>query len=60
MAVITFDIEKNSVSVLVEKNDVIHIKEGNVMTIQSASKESAGKIFVNDKTYLCMVRGERG
>lgn len=60
MAVITFDVEKDSISVLVEKNDVIHIKEGNVMTIQSASQESVGKILVNDKTYLCMVRGERG
>ena len=60
MAVITFDIEKDSVSVLVEKTDAVYTKDGNVVTVGSASQDIAGKIYVNDKIQLCMVRGERG
>lgn len=60
MAVITFDVNKNSISVLVEKTDAIHTKDDNVLTVGSASQDTAGKIYVNGAVQLCMVRGERG
>ena len=59
MAVIVFDYDKNSVSVLVEKTDVIHDKKGNETVISSAKNISAGKVFVNGNINLCMIRGER-
>lgn len=60
MAVITFDIEKDSVSVLVEKTDAVYTKDGNIITVGRASQDVAGKIYVNGEIQLCMVRGERG
>lgn len=47
MAVITFDTEKNSVCVLIEKTDLIHVKDGNTVEISNGSKHLPGKLFVN-------------
>jgi hypothetical protein len=59
MAVITFDTEKNSVCVLVEKSDLIHIKDDSVVEISSASKHTVGKVFVNGEIDTLVIRGER-
>lgn len=59
MAVITFDTEKNSVCVLIEKTDLIHIKEDNVVEISNGSKHLSGKVFVNGEIQTTIIRGER-
>ena len=59
MAVITFDTEKNSVCVLVEKSDIIHMKDDNVVEISSGSKHLSGKVFVNGEINTLVLRGER-
>lgn len=59
MAVITFDTEKNSVCVLVEKSDIIHTKEDNVVEISPGSKHLSGKVFVNGEIQTLILRGER-
>lgn len=59
MAVITFDIDKQTVSVLVEKTDLIHNREGNTTEIGSGKKYTVGKVFINGDINLCMIRGER-
>jgi hypothetical protein len=59
MAVITFDVEKNSVCVLVEKSDIINTKEDNIVEVSSGAKHVSGKIFVNGEIDACIVRGER-
>lgn len=59
MAVITLDVEKNTVTVLVEKSDLVHYVEDNLITVASGSKYTIGKTFVNGEINLCMIRGER-
>lgn len=59
MAVITFDTEKNSVCVLIEKTDLIHIKDENVVEISNGSKHLPGKVFVNGEVQATVIRGER-
>lgn len=59
MAVITFDTEKNSVCVLVEKNDSIHMEDGSTVEISSGSKYLSGKVFVNGEIQTLVIRGER-
>lgn len=61
MAVITLDAANNTVTVLVEKTDLVHEhdRENNLVVIGSGSKHTVGKIFANGEVKLCMVRGER-
>lgn len=59
MAVITFDAEKNSVCVLVEKSDIIHMKDDTVVEISAGSKHLSGKVFVNGEINTLVMRGER-
>ena len=59
MAVITFDIEKNSVSILVEKSDMVSYLEDGMLVIGSGSKYTAGKVFANGECSVCIIRGER-
>ena len=59
MAVITLDADKNSVCVLVEKSDSIHIKNDNMVEISSGSKHLSGKVFVNSEIQTLVIRGER-
>lgn len=59
MAVITFDLDSNTVSALVEKTDRICNKKGSTTEICGAHTYSAGKVFVNGEIGLCMIRGER-
>ena len=59
MAVITFDTEKNSVCVLVEKSDLIHIKDDSAVEISNGSKHTVGKVFINGEINTLMIRGER-
>ncbi len=59
MAVITFDIDKNTVSVLVEKTDKVHIKEKGSIELNKGDQYPVGKIFVNGEIETCIIRGER-
>ena len=59
MAVITLDAAKNTVTVLVEKTDLVHEREDNMLVVGSGSKHTVGKVFANGEVKLCMVRGER-
>ena len=59
MAVITFDVEKNTISILVEKTDVVNYKEDNIIETGSGAKYIVGKVFANGEVNICMVRGER-
>ena len=59
MAVITLDAAKNTITVLVEKTDLVHEKDDNVIVVGSGSKHTIGKIFANGEVNICMVRGER-
>jgi len=59
MAVITFDAEKNSVSILVEKSDMVSYLENNMLTIGNGGKYTAGKVFANGECSVCIIRGER-
>lgn len=59
MAIITLDAEKNTVTVLVEKTDLVHEKEDNVVVVGSGGQHTIGKVFANGEVKLCMVRGER-
>lgn len=59
MAVITLDAANNTVTVLVEKTDLVHEREDNTVVIGNGSKHTIGKVFANGEVKLCMVRGER-
>lgn len=59
MAVITLNAEKNTVTVLVEKTDLIHEIEGNTTIVGSGQKYTIGKLFANGEVDICMIRGER-
>ena len=59
MAVITFDTTNNSICILVEKSDEIHMKDDNVVEVSTGAKHLSGKIFVNGKIQTCIIRGER-
>lgn len=59
MAVITLDAEKNTVTVLVEKTDLIHERRGNMLEVGGGNKYTIGKVFANGEVKLCMIRGER-
>jgi hypothetical protein len=59
MAVITLDAEKNTVTILVEKSDLIHERRGNMLEVGIGNKHTIGKVFANGEVKLCMVRGER-
>lgn len=59
MAVITLDLDKNTVAILVEKTDIIREKEKNATTSYCAKDVVSGKVFVNGEIELCLIRGER-
>ncbi len=61
MAVITLDAAKNTVTVLVEKTDLVHEYEekDNIIVVGSGGKHTIGKVFANGEVKLCMIRGER-
>lgn len=59
MAVITLNTTDNSVCVLVEKSDIIHFKDENVVEVSSGAKQLLGKVFVNGEIQTCIIRGER-
>lgn len=59
MAVITLDAAKNTVTVLVEKTDLVHVREDNTLIIGSGAQHTIGKVFANGEVQICMVRGER-
>ena len=59
MAVIVFDTNNDTVTVLVEGTDSIHVIEDNTTNISGGRNYAAGKVFINGSTELCMVRGER-
>lgn len=59
MAVITLDAEKNTVTILVEKSDLIHERKGNMLEVGCAHKHTIGKVFANGEVNICMIRGER-
>ena len=59
MAVITLDAEKNTVTILVEKTDLVHSVKNNMVEIASGNQYTIGKTFANGEISLCMIRGER-
>ena len=59
MAVIELDAKENTVTVLVEKTDLVHVREDNNLIVGSGSKYTIGRVFANGEVKLCMVRGER-
>lgn len=59
MAIITFDHDNDSISILVEKTDIITDRESNTTSIKSAKDYVVGKVFINEEVNLCMIRGER-
>lgn len=59
MAVITLDLDKNTISILVEKTDLMRERENNIVTAYKADTVLSGKVFVNGEIQLCMIRGER-
>ena len=52
-------IDKNTVSILVEKTDLIRERENNELISYNANAVVSGKVFVNGEIPLCMIRGER-
>lgn len=59
MAIITFNNDDGAVSVLLEKTDIIRIKEGNTTCSQSAKNRHVGEMLMNSEVKLCVIRGER-
>ena len=59
MAVFTFDVEKNSISILVERSDMVSYLENGTLTIGTGAKYTSGKVFVNGELPVCIIRGER-
>lgn len=59
MAVITLDLDKNTVAILVEKTDIIREEANNEITTYRAEDCQPCKVFVNGEIPLCMIRGER-
>ena len=59
MAIITFGDDDDVVSVLLEKTDIVRIKEGNTTYSQSAKNRNVGEMLINSKVKLCVIRGER-
>ena len=59
MAVISFDLEDNSVCILVEKDDIVRTKDNNTVTTKHGRDYWTSKVFVNGEIKTCIVRGER-
>lgn len=59
MAIITFDLDNNSISVLVEKTDIVREKENGVIFSQNAKNQMVGEVLANDEFKICIIRGER-
>lgn len=59
MAVFTFDIEKNSISILLEKTDIVRYIENNIITTGEGEDYFTGKVFINGELPVCIIRGER-
>lgn len=59
MAVIRFDSDKEEVVVIVEKTDLIDVKENNMTYVKTGDDYRVGYMFINESIPLCMVRGER-
>ena len=59
MAVITLDTDKQKIYVLVEEKDFIHTRDGSNYTIEEAGRYSLGRVFVDEKLDVCIIRGER-
>lgn len=59
MAVITLNPKNNSVCVLVEKSDLIHIKDDDVVEVSTGAKHLSGKVWVNGEVQTLVLRGER-
>lgn len=59
MAIATFDNDNNTISILLEKSDLVYIKEDKVIEISNGGKFLSGKIFVNGEHKICIIRGER-
>ena len=59
MAVFTFDVENNRVSILVEKSDMVSYLEDNTLTIGNGGQHTVGKVFANGECSVCIIRGER-
>ena len=59
MAIITFDNDNGKVSVLLEKTDIIRIKDGNTICFNSAKNRHVGEMLINSEVKLCVIRGER-
>ena len=51
--------KKNTVTVLVEKADLVHERKDNEIIVGCGSKHVIGKVFANGEVKLCMIRGER-
>ena len=59
MAVITLDLTNNSLCVLVEKTDLVHVKTDDEIEVSRGAQYVSGKIFANGEYPICIVRGER-
>ena len=59
MAIITFDIDKQKVYVVAEEKDIINTRDKDQTIIANGSKYTLGKVFVDEKLDICVIRGER-
>ena len=59
MAIITFDIDKQKVYVVAEEKDIINTREKDQTIIADARRYGLGKVFVDEKIDVCVIRGER-
>ena len=59
MAIITLNYDDDSVSVLLEKTDIIRIIDESSICSYSASRRNVGEMLINDNVKLCVIRGER-
>lgn len=59
MAVITFDIDKQKVYVVVEETDIINTRDQGQATTVSAARYNVGKVFIDENLDICIIRGER-
>lgn len=59
MAVITFNIKNDSISILVEKTDQVNIQDKDIVKIYKGKHYPIGKVLINGEIETFIIRGER-
>ena len=59
MAIINFDIDKQKIYIIVERQDTIRTVEEKTVETTQGGQYDIGKVFIDGPLEVCVIRGER-